>query len=78
VDTQGSDMDVIEGARKALPSITALQLELSVRPIYDGQPSLPQTMAALADLGFELLGVFPISRDGLRVVEFDGVFCRAG
>lgn len=78
MDTQGSDMDVIEGAQKALPSITALQLELSVRPIYDGQPSLPQTMAALADLGFELLGVFPISRDGLQVVEFDGVFCRAG
>jgi FkbM family methyltransferase len=77
IDAQGSEMDVIDGAGEALPSIAALQLELSVRPIYRGQPSLPQTMAALADLGFELLGVFPIARDGLRVVEFDGVFCRA-
>ncbi len=77
IDAQGSDMDVIEGAGGALPSITALQLELSVRAIYRGQPSLPQTLAGLADLGFELLGVFPIARDGLRVVEFDGVFCRA-
>lgn len=77
IDAQGTDMDVIEGARGVLPSIAALQLELSVRPIYREQPSLPLAITRLAELGFELLGVFPVVHDGLRVIEFDGLFCRA-
>jgi hypothetical protein len=79
VDTQGYDMDVIDGAGTALSSIAALQLELSAKPIYDRQPSFVPAICRLGELGFEVAGMFPISRDsdGLRVVEFDAVFCRA-
>jgi FkbM family methyltransferase len=77
IDAQGNDLDVVQGAAGVLPRIEALQLELSVRPCYEGQPALPEAIMVLADLHYELLGVFPVARDGLRVVEFDGVFCRS-
>lgn len=77
IDAQGSDLDVVQGAAGVLPAIEAMQLELSVRPCYAGQPALPQAITALAELHYELLGVFPVARDGLRVVEFDGLFCRS-
>src|SRR6185503_4175420 len=40
VDAQGTDLDVVEGARPVLPRIVAIQLELNVIPLYDAQSSL--------------------------------------
>jgi FkbM family methyltransferase len=77
-DTQGLDLEVIAGATACLDRICGLQVELSVKPIYDGMPSHVEALSALRDYGFSPTGMFPVQRDEkLRIVEFDCVFVRA-
>jgi FkbM family methyltransferase len=77
-DTQGHDLDVIEGGLGVLPDISAILVELSVSPIYRDQPGLIAVYGRLIDLGFRPSGMFPVNlgTDGLSVIEFDGVFVR--
>jgi hypothetical protein len=58
--------------------IEVIVLELPVRNIYDGAPTMLEMLTQLDDLGYELLTLAPITRDRahFRVIEFDGVFVR--
>lgn len=78
VDTQGYDLEVVEGAAEVLWRVAALQLELPVKHVYDGVPGLAVTLERLDQLGFEVTGMFPVTRDRdqLRVIEFDCVLRR--
>jgi hypothetical protein len=57
---------------------------VEVRPLAevfdDGMPPLPRALECLTELGFELTGMFPVTRDRdlLGVVELDCVLRRAG
>lgn len=74
IDTQGYDIEVLHGAEQSLPSICALQTEASVIGIYKSMPSYMDTIRYLNERGFEITGLYPISRDrNLRLVEFDCV-----
>jgi len=78
IDTQGSDLEVIRGAREVLDQVVSIQIEISLKPIYEGQPGWLDTLNELEGLGYEVTGMFPISRDvdGLAVIEFDCVLRR--
>jgi FkbM family methyltransferase len=78
IDTQGYDMEVIEGGKGCLGRVKGLQSELSVKPVYEGSPSFTTALTRLTELGFEPAGMFSINRDsnGLSVVEFDCVMVR--
>jgi Methyltransferase FkbM domain len=72
VDTQGWDLEVLRGAAQTLRSISALQIELSVIPIYQGMPDYLTVLRELRQLGFEIGALTPVNRDALgRVIEFD-------
>lgn len=72
IDTQGWDLEVVRGAGGVLPQIAALQVELAVRPIYEGAVTYLDALHQLEAAGFELSGLFPeISEGGLSVVEFE-------
>lgn len=72
MDTQGFDLEVVEGAGDDLANICALQTELSVRKIYDGMPDYQRVLRTLQHKGFDITGMFPVSSDSaLRVIEFD-------
>ncbi len=74
MDTQGCDLDVVEGARGVLDHIAALQTEVSFLPIYTGMPDYHASLSTLSARGFDVTGMFPVSQDKhLRVVEFDCV-----
>jgi FkbM family methyltransferase len=74
VDTQGFDLEVLKGATHLLKSVRALQIELSIVPIYQGTPSYLDMLRQMNDWGFHISGLFPISHDKhLRAVEFDCV-----
>lgn len=78
LDTQGYDLNVLEGAGSYLDRVLALQSELSVQPIYEGMTGYTAAMSCLNRMGFELTGVFPVTRDDrLRIVELDSVMIRA-
>lgn len=74
-DTQGFDMQVLNGAGDALESIRAIQVEVSVIGIYDGMPAMADMLDRMKVEGFSLAGLYPVSRTSeLAVVEFDAVF----
>lgn len=63
MDTQGFDLQVLEGARPIVPSIVAAQTELLLRPLYEGAPSYTDTLLAFERLGFDVAGLFPLTHD---------------
>jgi FkbM family methyltransferase len=78
MDTQGYDLKVLEGAAGRSDFIKALQSEISFRQIYDGMPHFEESIAKMAEMGFELTGLFPVQRDErLRIVEMDCIMVNS-
>ena len=77
-DTQGYEMEVLDGLADAADRITGLQLELSLVPIYQGQPDYLTVLNRLGDLGFTPHLVIPgsFSRQHGQMIEFDVVCFR--
>lgn len=77
-DTQGWDLEVIEGAAGCLDHVVALQAELSVRAIYDGSTDWLSTLARLGELGFRPAQLTSVGRDdALGLLELDCLLVRA-
>lgn len=77
LDTQGWDVEVLQGACGCLDRIVALQLEVSARPIYEGMPTYLDALGYATSLGFQLTDAVPVVRDRRnRVIEFDCVLVR--
>jgi FkbM family methyltransferase len=78
IDTQGTERRVLEGARGVLPAVRAIQIELSIVPVYEGEPSYLDTIAHLAGLGFAPVLFIPgyFNRRTARLIGMDGVFVR--
>lgn len=80
IDVQGMEDKVIAGASHVLSATVGIQVELSLTPLYAGQPLLCDIVAILRRAGFELADLHPEfidPRDG-RVLQVDGLFLRAG
>lgn len=77
MDTQGWDLEVVNGATRVLNLIPGLQSEVSIRPLYEGMPTYLESLARLRELGYELDGLFPVVWDQQkRIIEFDCVMSR--
>jgi FkbM family methyltransferase len=78
LDVQGYESQVLTGATQTIDHTLALQLEMSLLPLYEGQTLMPQMIAELATKGFELWDLEPNFRDPTtgRLLEMDGVFTR--
>jgi FkbM family methyltransferase len=78
IDTQGYEEEVIMGAGTVLDHVCAMQLELSVVPLYQGAPSLRRMLELCEQVGFELYGLMPgfyEAKTG-RLLQVDGLFLR--
>ncbi len=77
MDTQGYDDAVLDGASGCHDRVAAIMTEVSVRPLYSGASRYLESIARLESLGFDLTGLFPVTRDEqLRVLEFNCVMVR--
>ena len=78
LDVQGYESHVLSGATQTLNQTLALQLELSVVPLYEGQTLMPQMIADLATKGFDLWDLEPNFRNPStgRLLEVDAIFTR--
>jgi FkbM family methyltransferase len=78
MDTQGYEEEVLKGAQGILPRVVAIQLEISLVPLYEGTPSLVHILSAMEDLGFHLFQVLPGFRDlaTRQLLQLDGIFVR--
>ena len=75
-DTQGWDLEVVEGARGLLDRVVGLQVELSVQPLYDGAPDWLAMLGTLRELGFVAVSLTGVGRADLAALEFDCLLVR--
>ena len=65
------------GGGASLAHVLALQTELSLLPIYEGASAYTDVIAYLDERGFDLTGLFTVSRDDqMRLTEVDCVMTR--
>ncbi len=78
VDTQGYEGQVLDGAGATLKDFAAVQLELSMVALYDGQPLFTDLLPRMEQAGFGIFaldGGFSDPRTG-RMLQCDGFFVR--
>lgn len=78
IDTQGYEREVLDGASRLLERTAAIQIELSLVPLYERAPSLVEMITYLESRGFQMFGLAPVFRDDRdgRLLQVDGVFIR--
>jgi hypothetical protein len=76
IDTQGFESEVLTGCLSKLSKITAIQLELSTVPLYEGQELYRYFFDFFESNGFYLWSILPgfaNSKTGQHL-QFDAVF----
>lgn len=76
MDTQGFDLEVFRGLEKRLGNVFVLQSEISCIPIYDGMPHWTAVISTYEEAGFAVAGLFPVSWDSGRIIEYDCLMIR--
>jgi FkbM family methyltransferase len=78
VDVQGLEKDVINGATETLERVVAVEAELSLAPLYEGQVLFAEMVSMLDRAGFHLVSVEPTFADVRtgHMLQMDGIFVR--
>lgn len=78
IDTQGYEAEVLKGALRLMPRVAALECELSLVPLYEGQPLIDEMIAMIYQMGFRMVGVAPAFSENETgyVLQVDGTFLR--
>lgn len=76
IDTQGYEKNVIDGALESLKSISILQLEMSIVPLYEGEMLLPEMVKYIENKGFQLFSLENghYNRQTGQLLQTDGIF----
>jgi FkbM family methyltransferase len=76
LDTQGFEEHVLAGAVGILPDVVAIQIELSLVPLYEGAWTWTAAVEWLDSHEFQMSGVTPGFSDPVtgRLLQFDAVF----
>ena len=78
LDVQGFEPQVLAGAPKFLSHAIAVQLEMSLVPLYQGETLMPDIVAEMDKIGFELWDMESSFRDPNtgQLLQMDGIFTR--
>ena len=76
MDTQGFDLDVFAGVGACLDAVVGMLSELSLIPLYAGMPHWLQGLAVYESSGFAVAELYPVTRDGDAVIEYDCLLVR--
>ncbi|WP_254565184.1 FkbM family methyltransferase [Oscillatoria sp. HE19RPO] len=77
IDVQGYEKPVLEGAEKILEKIKAIQVELSLLPLYQDQILWIEMIQYLENLGYQLYNFRPVLIDSSgKLLQVDGLFIK--
>lgn len=78
IDTQGYEAAVLDGAPQTLARAIAVQIELSLVPLYQDAPLLRDMLALMDARGFDIWAMWPGFADPAtgRLLQMDGIFVR--
>ena len=79
LDVQGFEREVLRGGAATLRRVAAVECELSLQPLYEGQALFPELLGLLDGSGLHLVALehtFSDPRTG-RLLQLDGLFVRS-
>ncbi len=78
IDTQGFDSRVINGAKKSLPHIRFIQIEMSLVPLYKNEILFDKMLDLMTENGFQMIALEPGFMDPVsgHTLQVDGIFQR--
>ena len=78
LDAQGYEKRILAGAEATLRRCPLLETELSLVPLWEGQPLLGEMVERLRGLGYSCLGFHEVLSDPetAQVLQVDGLFAR--
>ena len=78
VDTQGFERAVLDGASSVLPRIRGVDLEVSFKALYQGEPMAAEMIERLAREGFTLVSLEPLYHmiEPGKLAQADALFFR--
>jgi len=78
IDVQGYEQQVLAGAKEVLARVRGLQIELSLRPVYEGQMLFVPMLNLVHDFGFRPVHFSPsfVDPSNGRWLQADGLFFR--
>lgn len=78
IDVQGYELAVLRGASETLPDLRSVEAELSLVPLYAGQPLFKEVAQFLENAGLALVGIEPVLADPAsgETWQVDGYFLR--
>ncbi len=78
IDTQGYEAEVLKGAAEVVRLVSAVECELSLVSLYEGQPLIGDMITLLYRSGFHLVNLVPgfSERDTGYALQMDGIFLR--
>jgi FkbM family methyltransferase len=79
LDVQGYELRVLRGAPETLEKVQAIELELSLVPLYEDQPEVGELLEFVRSAGFEPFSLEPCfvdPRSG-QMLQLDGLFVRS-
>lgn len=78
IDAQGYEKKILAGAKKTFDRIQGVQLEMSLTPLYQGEPALEEMLRYMKKLGFRLMSLeygFTNPKTG-EMLQVEGLFFR--
>jgi FkbM family methyltransferase len=77
LDTQGTELRIIEGAPEVLSRFPAVQLEVGFQTLYENQPDFCQIVLAFESWGYRPCALFPNNQGHFpHLLEMDAIFLR--
>lgn len=78
IDTQGFEWKVLDGAEKILKKANAVQIELSLVPLYEHQHLWHDVIKRMESMGFKVWTFFPgfTNYKEARTLQIDAIFVR--
>jgi FkbM family methyltransferase len=78
IDTQGYERQVLQGAARSLTKVRAIQMEIGLQPLYDGDLLLPEVLRLMEKKGFSLVSVEYgfCDPETAEMLQMDGIFVR--
>ncbi len=78
IDTQGFEMNVLNGAKSSLPFINTIQLEMSLIPLYHGESLIDRLLPLLYGKGYRAVSLEPgfADRNTGQLLQVDAILHR--
>jgi FkbM family methyltransferase len=70
LDVQGFELEALTGIGKARKKIKAVEIEMTLIPMYQGEASLGRILSAIEDLGFDLFSISEFGKSARGQVSY--------